>query len=294
MSKAAYEDVEGTERRAAQGSSRIAHRLFLIVAILAACASAASAGDTQRDRLVAEGQRTYARYCVGCHGDAGDGKGPAARLLVVKPRDFTSGVFKFRSTPSGTLPTDEDLYRTITRGVYRTSMPDWGLLAERERLALVQYIKTFYPEWDRKGAGTAIHISDPPASIGSTVAVERGKQLYDLLECWKCHGKEGRGDGPAAATLEPDAWGNPQRPFDFTSGRLKGGPTVKDIYRTFMTGVNGTAMPSYADIFGEPDGENILEGDAWNLVSYIVSLRRSSFTSPVRLHQQPAQPVGAH
>ena len=33
-----------------------------------------------------------------------------------------------------------------------------------------------------------------------------------------------------------------------------------------MTGVGGTAMPSYADIFAEPDGENIREGDAWNLV----------------------------
>ncbi len=56
-------------------------------------------------------------------------------------------------------------------------------------------------------------------------------------------------------------------------GWLKSGPSPKDIYRTFMTGVGGTAMPSYADIFGEPDGENIKDGDAWNLVSYVLSLR---------------------
>jgi mono/diheme cytochrome c family protein len=138
-----------------------------------------------------------------------------------------------------------------------------------------------------------VHLADPPPSFGSAAAIDRGKQLYDLLECWKCHGKEGRGDGPAAETLEPDIWGNPQRPFDFTSGGLKGGPTVKDIYRTFMTGLNGTAMPSYADIFGEPDGENILEGDAWNLVSFIISLRRTTPASAVRLHYTPAQQIGA-
>ena len=263
--------------------------LMLVLLVLNAPTAAA---DTQHERLIAEGQRVYARYCVGCHGAAGDGKGPAARLLVVKPRDFTSGVFKFRSTPTGTLPTDEDMYRTITRGVYRTSMPDWGLLPERERLALVQYIKTFYAEWDAKGAGSAVYISDPPPAFGSAAAVERGKQLYDMLECWKCHGKEGRGDGPSADSLEADAWGNPQRPFDFTSGQLKGGPTVKDIYRTFMTGLNGTAMPSYADIFGEPDGENILAGDAWNLVSFILSLRRAAPASAVRLHHVRLPPTG--
>jgi cytochrome c oxidase cbb3-type subunit 2 len=206
-------------------------------------------------------------------------------LLIVKPRDFTKGIFKFRSTPSGALPTDEDLYRTISRGVYGTSMPDWSLLTERDRLAVIQYIKTFYPEWQQRRAGAPIYLPDPPATFGSPEAVVRGRQLYAMLECMACHGESGRGDGPSAATLSVDAWGNKQRPFNFTKGRLRGGPTVKDIYRTFMTGIGGTAMPSYADIFGEPDGENIKEGDAWNLVSYIVSLRNTG---------QPASAVAAH
>jgi len=197
-------------------------------------------------------------------------------MLITKPRDFTKGIYKFRSTPSGTLPTDEDLYKIITRGVYRTSMPDWALLTERERLAVVAYIKGFYPEWEQRGAGTPIYIPKPPETLGSAESVARGAELYTMLECTACHGTGGRGDGESAKALDPDVWGNPQKPFDFTKGQLKSGPSVQDIYRTFMTGVGGTAMPSYADIFGEPDGENIFEGDAWHLVSYIVSLRNSS------------------
>lgn len=220
-----------------------------------------------------EGAVVYQTYCAGCHGDRGDGRGAAAEMLIVKPRDFTKGTFKFRSTPSGTLPTDEDLYKIISRGVYRTSMPDWALLSERERLAVVEYLKSFFPEWSSRGAGTPIHIPPPPANLGSPEAVTRGRELFFMMGCESCHGDTGRGDGTSAKNLPPDVWGNPQRPFNFTKGRLKSGPTVQDIYRTFMTGLDGTAMPSFADIFSQPDGETILEGDAWNLVSFVQSLR---------------------
>jgi cytochrome c oxidase cbb3-type subunit 2 len=251
---------------------RILAALAFTLVLLAVSAARAAEPAAGRD-MRADGAVIYARYCVGCHGVNGDGKGPAAALLITKPRDFTSGIFKFRSTPSGTLPTDEDLYKIISRGVYRTSMPDWALLTERDRLAVIQYLKGFYPEWEQRGAGAPIYIPKPPPSVGTPESVSRGRELYQMLECSTCHGESGRGDGPSAKQLPADIWGNPQRPFDFTKGRLKSGPTVQDVYRTFMTGLSGTAMPSYADIFGEPDGENIREGDAWNLVSYILSLR---------------------
>jgi mono/diheme cytochrome c family protein len=253
--------------RVREGAGAVAVLLSFCLAV-----SPARAAD-EHAALKAEGAKIYARYCVGCHGVNGDGKGVAADMLLVKPRDFTKGIFKFRSTPSGTLPTDEDLYKVLSRGVYRTSMPDWALLTERERLAVIEYIKGFYPRWNEQGAGTPIFIPKPPPTLGSPEAVARGRELYQMLECLACHGDSGRGDGPSAKTLAPDVWGNKQKPFDFTKGRLKSGPTPQDVYRTFMTGISGTAMPSYADIFAEPDGENIKEGDAWNLVSYILSLR---------------------
>jgi cytochrome c oxidase cbb3-type subunit 2 len=194
-------------------------------------------------------------------------------MLIVKPRDFTRGVYKFRSTPAGSLPTDEDLFRTITRGINRTSMPGWSLLPERERWALVAVVKSFYDDWDPAGVGVPIVVASPPADLPAPASAARGRAVYDLLECGTCHGAGGRGDGPSAHSLEADAWGNPQTPFNFTKGALKSGGTPQDIYRTFMTGLNGTAMPSYYDILAEPDGEYVLEGDAWALVAYVLSLR---------------------
>ena len=248
-------------------------------AVLAlACLAVAPALAADSAAIRADGARVYATYCIGCHGERGDGHGAAAEMLITRPRDFTKGVFKFRSTPTGSLPTDDDLFRIVTRGVYRTSMPEWSLLSERERRAVIAYVKGFYPEWETRGAGTPIVVPAAPADLATPERVARGRELYVLLECGACHGPEGRGDGPSAHTLQPDVWGNPQKPFNFTKGRLKSGSAPEDVYRTFMTGLNGTAMPSFADIFAEPDGENIRAGDGWNLVAFILSLRGSAAT----------------
>ena len=263
-------------------SMREHHRIFRpAVAVLLSLFAVAAATAEDDAEMAARGAAIYGVYCEGCHGNAGDGKGPAADMLIVKPRDFTKGVFKFRSTPTGELPTDEDLYRLITNGAYGTSMPAWPLLTERERYAVIDYIKGFYPEWEARGAGEPIHIPKPPDFVGTQASIARGRELYELLDCATCHGDTGRGDGESANDLDPDIWGNKQRPFNFTSGPLRGGSRVEDIYRTFMTGVGGTAMPSYNDIFNEPDGEYILENDAWNLVSYVRSLRSSGRTARV-------------
>lgn len=254
---------------------------------------AAAAADAAT--LRAEGERVYSTNCIGCHGPTGDGKGPAAGMLIVKPRDFTLGLFKFRSTPNGTLPTDEDLYRTITRGVNRTSMPEWSMLPDRERFAVVEYVKAFYPQWNERGPGEPIFIPKPPADLMSSESIARGRQLYEMLDCGRCHGPNGQGDGPSAKTLEPDAWGNHQQPFNFTKGALKSGAAPQDVYRTFMTGLNGTAMPSFADVFESPDGESIQAGDAWHLVAYILSLRGPStaHAAAAAPAQAPARPAGA-
>jgi mono/diheme cytochrome c family protein len=242
----------------------------LLTALLVVTAGGVAAGG----ELVREGRQVYERYCAGCHGTGGDGHGPAADMLIVKPRDFRKGVFKFRSTSAGTLPTDDDLYRTITRGLARTSMPEWSLLPERERHAVVAYVKTFVPDWKERGPGRIVPIPPRPATLGTAESVARGRTVFELLECATCHGDKGLGDGPSAKTMAPDTWGNPQKPFNFTKGRLKSGGAPEDVYRTFMTGLDGTAMPSYEDVFAAPDGESLFEGDAWHLVSYVMSLRK--------------------
>ena len=224
-------------------------------------------GALRKAELIERGRLAYLTYCVGCHGETGDGKGPAARFLDPKPRDLTSGVFKFRSTPSGSLPTDADLHRVLTQGVLGTSMPSWQLLPENQRVALIAYLKTLSAEWESEYAyEAAIAMPGQPDYILSDSSIARGLELYGQMGCGECHGTTGRGDGPAAATLVDD-WGNTIRPFDFTSGPLKGGASAADVYRTFTTGLNGTPMPSYQDILSDED--------RWHLVSYILSLRRT-------------------
>lgn len=208
------------------------------------------------------GKQHYRRYCVGCHGQAGDGLGENAQWIEPRPRDFTAAVFKCRSTPTGTLPTDDDLYHSVSRGFVTTNMPSWEPLTRQTRADLVAYIKTFSPRWSQ-GAGAAISIpAETPATLESIL---RGRAVFQRVECWKCHGPAGHGDGPAASTLM-DSKDNPIRPYNFSTGsRFKCGVTNADLYRIFMTGVDGTPMPSFAD--------NLKPEEAWDLVHFLRTLQ---------------------
>src|SRR5690242_17858781 len=67
-----------------------------------------------------DGHDAFMLYCYGCHGQKGDGKGPASAGMRPPPRNFTQGLFKFAGVPAGQLPTDEALDRTIRRGLHGT------------------------------------------------------------------------------------------------------------------------------------------------------------------------------
>jgi mono/diheme cytochrome c family protein len=245
----------------------------VLVALMSGVVAAAEEKDPSKlapaldqPALVQRGKVVYDTYCGGCHGSDGGGNGPAARWLNPKPRNFQRAAFKFRTTPSGALPTNEDLHRTISRGVFRSSMPAWFLMPETDKVAVIEYLKTFSDRWQNAYEyENPITIPDPPEFVGTPESVARGKELYALMKCANCHGESGHGDGPAAADLKDDE-GRHIVPFDFTSGVLKGGPGLKDIYRTFSTGLDGTPMPSYFDSLPNDD-------DRWHLVSYIMSLR---------------------
>jgi cytochrome c oxidase cbb3-type subunit 2 len=223
---------------------------------------------TPRDGFTAEQQRghgLYLRYCVGCHGVHGDGAGASAPYLDPKPRDFTQATFKCRSTPTGTLPLDSDLFNTITRGIHASGMPSWNPLAAEQRDDLIAYIKTFSPRFKEEKPGTPIVIpAEPPTSAES---VKRGAELFQSMNCWSCHGKEGRGNGPSAVSLT-DSRGFPVTPYDLTSGRrFKCGETDPELFQVLMNGLDGTPMPSFADAL-KPD-------QIWDLVHYIQTLRPS-------------------
>jgi mono/diheme cytochrome c family protein len=130
-----------------------AHGLFAAFALALLC-SCHRAGDAGADRpglipaalvpsttlpvspdLVALGRNTYQKECLACHGQDGNGEGEAAYLLYPRPRDFTSGEFRLVSTWDD-VPTGEDLFRTISRGMPGSAMPSWSHLPERTRWGL--------------------------------------------------------------------------------------------------------------------------------------------------------------
>ncbi len=204
-------------------------------------------GYNQRASLLQRGKAVYAKYCLGCHGQNGDGDGPAAVRLITKPRDFTKGIYKFRSTDSGSLPLDTDLHRTITDGLSRVSMPAFPLMPEQEKVAVIEYIKSFYPDWEKEKSNRwVVPVPAAPQDLGAPGRVLRGRIVYLAMQCGKCHGSDGAGTG-ATQTQYTDAWGNPQKPLDFTRGRLKGGDNPEDIYRTFHTGLR-SIMPAYGGV----------------------------------------------
>jgi mono/diheme cytochrome c family protein len=205
----------------------------------------------------------YRRYCVGCHGEMGDANGEVAQWfdppMWPKPRDFQLGVFKCRSTPTGTLPTDQDLFDAIGRGFDRSAMPIWNQFTKYQRANLVAYVKHFSPRFVTEKPGTPIVI--PPEPEVTPERIKAGRDVFAKVQCWKCHGVQGMANGPSASTLTDDQ-GRPIAPFNFTDGtRPKCGDTDQDIYKIFMTGLDGTPMPSFAD--------NIKPDEAWDLVFYL-------------------------
>jgi mono/diheme cytochrome c family protein len=227
----------------------------------------------------------YRRYCVVCHGPLGDGNGETAQWLeppmYPKPRDFQLGIFKCRSTPTGTLPTDEDLFNSIARGFDRSSMPQWSTFTKQERADLVAWVKHFSPRWLNEKPGTPIAI--PPEPEVTPERIKAGRDVFARVQCWKCHGVQGMANGPSAATLTDDL-GRPIQAYNFTEGsRPKCGDTDKDIYRIFMTGLDGTPMPSFAD--------NIKPDEAWDLVFYLRTFMAQPSKAKAMAKQLGLKPV---
>jgi cytochrome c oxidase cbb3-type subunit 2 len=218
--------------------------------------------------LEVRGKHVYLRRCTGCHGSGGDGNGPAATFLSPRPRDFTAAVFKFRTTPSGSLPTDGDLFRTVSRGVRWTAMPTWHEIPEKDRFAVIAFIKRFSKRWTTDRPEPPVTIGNPPPATEALLTT--GRELYAKAKCAECHGDGGKGDGPSANQLRDD-FELPIRPADFTRGQFKGGSAVSDIFRTMTTGMDGTPMPSFSD--------TLSDDERWAISYYVLSF--SAWADPL-------------
>lgn len=240
----------------------------ILIPLRAFCLNSQVDAMSEQER-VARGKEGFLNRCSGCHGEKADGQGPGAPMLNPKPRNLLEGSFKFRTTPSGTLPTVEDLLRTINQGVLGTAMPSFQEVSDSEKLAIVSYIRSLRPEFkETKPERLAITIPEPPKEIFSNkqsllAAAKKGKINF-TSSCVTCHGESGIGNGPSADTLV-DSNEQPIRPANLTKNFIKSGTTAKDLFKALSTGLDGSPMPAFQDIFNETK--------RWELVAYIFYLR---------------------
>lgn len=222
------------------------------------------------ETLIPQGRFVYERNCAVCHGKYGDGRGEMGLTVKPRPRNFNKAVFKFRSTPPGFLPTDDDLAHTIRQGLSGTAMPTFQNLSDRDVAAVAQYVKTFSSKWTKPANYAApMPLPDEPAWFDQPKEVssqaDRGGMLY-LQACAACHGEQGDGHGPSAATLV-DAWDEPAPPIDLRQPAIRSGPGRRDIFRALTTGLDGTPMPSFRETFSEEQ--------RWQLVAFLERLRKA-------------------
>ena len=213
------------------------------------------------------GEQIYTMRCIGCHGEDGDGLGPAAERLSPPPRDFTSGQYKITTTVFDEMvPQDEDIFRMISDGMPGTSMPGWSdLLSEQTIWNLVAYLKTF-AGYDEEEPGPLVAYGAQIPSSPESIAL--GKELFhDQDRCSECHGENGKGN--ATKRLKDDN-GERTWPRNLTKPwTYRGSNNPRDIYTRISTGIPGTQMPSFDD----PDSQKVLTSEQrWHVANYAASL----------------------
>jgi len=264
---------------------------------------------TERQNMDAEA--LYRFRCAVCHGPDGMGDGPAADFVRPRPRDFTLGLYKYKTSAVDLPPRDVDLARTIREGLPGTSMPGWGtILSEQQINGLINYIKSLdiagvwappeapWEDFDDDGRYKKTDfrvIEDAERADGqvpySAESVEAGRPIY-AENCEKCHGARGRGNITSGTFLEDD-WGYRIWPRDLTlpwtwrsSESGTGSPsseagadgrneTIRNIFTRVSVGIPGTPMPAHRSA---QDGveDAIPTEDRWHVANFVYSLRTGS------------------
>lgn len=256
--------------------------VFAVLVVLLFVATGFAAEKEEQHRPLTEadaaaGKPLYLRECSGCHGERGNGTGPAADFVDPRPRDFTKRRFKFRTTESGHPPTTADVLRTIQHGIPGTAMPSFAFLSENERKRIAAYVLKLAELLDEPEHEPIQDPGTAPAVTPELLA--KGQEIYTDAGCATCHGAQGNGDGQSAKDLK-DADGRPIKPRDLTQGIYRGGGDPKDIYYRLATGLDGTPMPAYKESIDPPE--------LWALTQYVLSLK-----TPAAVKPPPADPIAA-
>ncbi len=206
------------------------------------------------------GEQIFLEKCAICHGPDGRGNGPAAPSMIPHPRDFTKGLFKYKSTNQGLPPTDEDLISTVKNGLNASGMPYWkDLLNDKEIQAVVGFIKSLSPVFDQSKPTTIQIIK--PNTVGQA-SVKNGEKLYQTQGCSDCHGAAGKG-----GMKLKDFKGYDVISRDLTAPwTFRGGNSPEQIWLRITTGLSPGPMPSYE--------KTLTSQERWDIVHYLQSIFR--------------------
>ena len=228
--------------------------------------------------MAAGGAQLYDRLCVSCHGAKGDGTGILSDLLIPRPRDFTRGIFKGRSSHPDLPPTATDLMRSLIHGIPLSAMLSYSFIDTAAQQALIAHIRfTLAAAQFPKGFGFPLKSGNfhrgaqMPLPTAETIA--RGRALFDRFSCIACHGEKGDGKGRVVGTLSDSADGRPSNVRDFTQGIYSGGPNTRHMYLRISGGVQGTVMPPFAT--------SASVEDRWALAHYVMSLSNRAKPLPL-------------
>ncbi len=233
--------------------------------------------DTEAPVVVASNELTeevidgiYMKRCSQCHGEEGDGLGIAAERMYPAPRDFTLGLFKYKTTDSESeFPSDDDLRNTIRNGLTGTAMPGWkSLLTDAEIDGLIQKIKAF-GYWDEETPEdlglNPIEMGAMPPATPEMLAL--GKQKFETI-CAECHGPDGRGNITSGKRLADDS-GTRIWPRNLTQPETwRVTMDVQDVFQRLSVGIPSSPMPEHTTALSIEE--------RWATANYVMTLRDKS------------------
>lgn len=255
------------------------------------------------------GRAIYAKTCSVCHGDRGNGASWAKNSLNPSPADFTSEKVKELSRRHMINTVTYGSPKTAMMGFSIQ-------LSREEIAAVVDYVRSTFmfpgsvPEDGNAGrenlgygnrmlSSTGGHHGGggdaaaaggkhaqhgghsgpadmtaplPNGLVGDAAA---GKKFFDN-NCYVCHGKEGKGDGPRAYFITP-------KPANLTSPESRESLNRPHLFTSISKGSLGSEMPAWSKVLSDQEIANVAE--------YVFNAFIQPAGAPA--NPAPAQPAGA-
>jgi mono/diheme cytochrome c family protein len=117
--------------------------------------------------LIAKGRDLFRANCSSCHGDNGEGNGPAAITLDPKPRNFHS----LAGWTHGSKISQ--IYKTLQEGVPGTGMASFSYMPPLDRFALIHYVRSFASS-PVNGAGQPTDTPQELEALETTYQLSKG------------------------------------------------------------------------------------------------------------------------